>query len=61
MLVETETVHRIVNDQAEGLDRWASLLRQLLDAVPEAYVYANNHYAGHGPASIRDLVARVNG
>ena len=58
---KTETFDRIVIDQGERLDRWASLLRQLLDAVPEAYVYANNHYAGHGPASIRDLVARVNG
>jgi len=30
-----------------------------LQRVPEAYVYANNHYAGHGPATIRDLAARV--
>ena len=27
--------------------------------LPEAYTYANNHYAGHGPATIRDLASRV--
>ncbi|MGA0868392.1 MAG: DUF72 domain-containing protein [Planctomycetota bacterium] len=57
---KTKTFDRIVIDQGERLDRWATLLRHLLEVVPEAYVYANNHYAGHGPASIRDLVARTN-
>jgi uncharacterized protein YecE (DUF72 family) len=55
----TETFDRIVLDQGPRLDAWADLLRALLERVPEAYVYANNHYAGHGPATIRDLAARV--
>lgn len=54
----TDRFDRIVVDQGARLDRWAALLRTLLENVPEAYVYANNHYAGHGPATIRDLVAR---
>ncbi len=46
-------------DQGDRLDRWAKLLCELADIVPEAYTYANNHYAGHGPDTIRDLAARV--
>jgi uncharacterized protein YecE (DUF72 family) len=56
---KTATFDRVVLDQSARLDRWARLLRGLLESVPEAYVYANNHYAGHGPATIRDLVARI--
>ncbi|MFO1054578.1 MAG: DUF72 domain-containing protein [Planctomycetota bacterium] len=55
---KTDTFDHIVIDQGERLDRWAHLLRDLLEHVPEAYAYANNHYAGHGPETIRDLVAR---
>lgn len=55
----TDTFDRIVIDQSRRLERWASLLRHLLERVPEVYVFANNHYAGHGPATIRDLVGRV--
>lgn len=54
----TDRFDHVVVDQGPRLDRWATLLRDLLEHVPEAYVYANNHYAGHGPATIKDLVAR---
>ncbi|MBK8976158.1 MAG: DUF72 domain-containing protein [Planctomycetes bacterium] len=50
---------RIVVDQTKRLARWAELLRDLLERVPETWIYANNHYAGHGPATIRELVARL--
>ncbi len=56
---KTETFDRIVLDQSSRLERWASLIRHLVERVPEVYVFANNHYAGHGPATIRDLVERV--
>jgi len=57
----TKTFDRLVLDKGESLDRWAGLLRSLLEEVPRAYVFANNHFAGHGPATIRDLVERVIG
>jgi uncharacterized protein YecE (DUF72 family) len=57
----TTTFDRIVVDQGRRLDKWADLLHALLERVPEAYVYANNHYAGHGPGTIRDLATRVAG
>ena len=55
----TKTFDKLVLDQGESLDRWATLLRTLLEEVPRAYVFANNHFAGHGPATIRDLAGRV--
>jgi uncharacterized protein YecE (DUF72 family) len=50
---------RIVVDQAARLERWAELLREVGPRVREVYGYANNHYAGFGPASIRDLALRL--
>jgi uncharacterized protein YecE (DUF72 family) len=52
---------RIVIDQSARLERWAELLRENLGRVPETYAYANNHYAGYGPETIRDLAERVLG
>lgn len=57
----TTTFDRIVVDQSARLARWAALLKDALGLVPRAYVYANNHYAGHGPATIQDLAHRVLG
>ena len=56
----TETNDRVVLDMGPRLERWADLVRDLLARVPdEVYAFANNHYAGHGPATIEDLAARV--
>jgi uncharacterized protein YecE (DUF72 family) len=55
----TKTFDGIVLDKSHDLDRWAALVRDVLARVPEVYAFANNHYAGHGPSTIRDLVARV--
>jgi uncharacterized protein YecE (DUF72 family) len=55
----TETFDRLVLDMASRLDRWAALLKDFLPKVHVAYTYANNHYAGHAPATIRQLVDRI--
>jgi len=57
----TKTFDKLVVDQSERLERWSSLLRGMQERVPETMVYANNHYAGHGPATIRQLEALVEG
>lgn len=57
----TKTFDREVVDHGPRLARWAELLRGMQQRVPETYVYANNHYAGHGPATIRRLAAMVEG
>lgn len=56
---KTDTFDSIVLDQGPRLDRWTELLKTHVDRVAETFIYANNHYAGHGPATIRDLVARM--
>lgn len=55
----TDTLNATVLDQSERLDAWAGLLADLLNRTREVYVYANNHYAGYAPDTVRDLVARV--
>lgn len=49
----------VVVDQSDRLEQWAILLARTLEAGRDVWVYANNHYAGHGPATIGDLVARI--
>lgn len=56
-----ERFDRIVIDQRPRLERWAELLRGLPTDVEEVFAFANNHYAGHGPATIRELAALVRG
>jgi uncharacterized protein YecE (DUF72 family) len=55
----TERFDAIVLDQSARLERWEEVLLGLSPKVREVYTYANNHYAGHGPATIVDLKARV--
>jgi uncharacterized protein YecE (DUF72 family) len=50
----TKTFDRIVLDQAASLGRWAHLLRTLASSA-DGFVYANNHFAGHGPETAREL------
>jgi uncharacterized protein YecE (DUF72 family) len=57
----TETFDRVVLDQRPRLERWAELLRGLPADVREVFAFANNHYAGHGPATIRELAALIRG
>lgn len=55
----TRTFDSIVLDQGERLERWADILASIVPRTTETFAYANNHYAGHGPATIRDLARRV--
>ncbi len=49
----------VVVDQSARLAKWAELLAATLEAGRDVWVYANNHYAGHGPATIRELIERL--
>ncbi|NNF07345.1 MAG: DUF72 domain-containing protein [Candidatus Eisenbacteria bacterium] len=55
----TKTWDKEVIDQNERLQRWASLIRRLLDREVPTFVYVNNHYAGHAPATLRRLQSLV--
>jgi uncharacterized protein YecE (DUF72 family) len=52
----TKTFDRVVIDQTERLAKWAALLPVLAWGTSlGGFVYANNHFAGHGPATVRQL------
>ena len=51
----TKTFDRVVLDKTDSLTKWASLLWVAQTRASEIHVYANNHYAGHGPATTRQL------
>ncbi len=52
----TTTWDKTVVDKSESLAETAHVIRTLARRVPVA-VFANNHYAGHSPATARDLRA----
>ena len=55
----TATFDRIVIDQSARLARWAGYLRALPSRAQQVFVFSNNHFAGHAPASIADLARRI--
>lgn len=48
----TTTWDKTVVDRREDLERWVEFLRRLLAKHLKVYTYANNHYAGNGPATV---------
>ena len=46
---------RIQVDRTRELELWAQALKTISPRVRTAYGYVNNHWAGHSPASARDL------
>ena len=57
----TKVFDREYVDQSQGLVRWAAFLHQLAARLPVTYVFANNHYAGHAPATLRHLQQLLGG
>ncbi len=53
----TRTWNREVIDHQSSLERWAEILVRMTERQVPTFVYANNHYAGHGPTTIRRLQA----
>jgi uncharacterized protein YecE (DUF72 family) len=50
---------RIQMDRSRELDAWASALAPLATRVSAVFGYFNNHFAGHSPASARQLQRRL--
>ena len=46
---------RIQIDRTRDLESWTSVLWPYAEQGREAFVYVNNHFAGHSPASAREL------
>jgi len=46
---------RIQIDRTRDLESWTSVLWPYAEQGREAFVYVNNHFAGHSPASAREM------
>jgi uncharacterized protein YecE (DUF72 family) len=58
---QTRVWDKVIVDRSGELSEWAKVLSKLKIQV---YVYANNHYAGHGPATVeafQELWRRLTG
>ena len=49
----TTTWDKTVIDRREDLTNWAELLREFVSRKLKVFAYANNHYAGHGPGTVK--------
>ena len=49
----TKTWDKSVVDRRDDLTNWVELFRKFVARNLKVFAYANNHYAGHGPATVR--------
>ena len=50
---QTTTWDKTVVDRTEDLANWVQLFRQFMKRDLKVYAYANNHYAGNGPNTLK--------
>ena len=50
---QTKSWDKTVIDRREDLTNWVELFRQVVARNLKIFGYANNHYAGHGPATVK--------
>jgi uncharacterized protein YecE (DUF72 family) len=55
---KTQVWDKVVEDKTDALKTWAELLERLLERA-DIYAYANNHYEGHAPATVRKVEEMV--
>jgi uncharacterized protein YecE (DUF72 family) len=48
----TQTWDKVVVDRTEQMNGWVDVCYQIQKRGMVVYAYANNHYAGHGPATV---------
>lgn len=56
---DIEKYDRVQIDRSDELAEWERVCRSLPGMVRDVYGYFNNHWAGHSPASVRDLLQRL--
>jgi uncharacterized protein YecE (DUF72 family) len=54
---EFSQLNRVQRDRSQELASWARTIADLTTRVSRIYVYINNHYEGHSPATINRLKA----
>jgi uncharacterized protein YecE (DUF72 family) len=53
--MKTTTWDKIIVDRTDDLRRWVQLLRQMVTErkLRHLFLFANNHYQGHGPDTVK--------
>jgi uncharacterized protein YecE (DUF72 family) len=49
---QTKTWDKVIVDRRQELSEWAEILGKVHKRKIQIYAYANNHYAGYGPATV---------
>ena len=49
---QTKVWDKVILDRQAELSQWADVLAKVYKRKVPIYAYANNHYAGHGPATV---------
>ncbi len=50
---QTTTWDKAIVDRREDLTNWVELFRTFVARNLKVFAYANNHYAGHGPSTVK--------
>jgi len=52
---ETKTWDKTIVDRKSDLKNWVEVLKQMVNTkkVLKLFAFANNHYAGHAPATVK--------
>ena len=50
---QTTTWDKAIVDRSVDLTNWVALFRTFVARNLKIFAYANNHYAGHGPATVK--------
>jgi uncharacterized protein YecE (DUF72 family) len=60
---QTTTWDRTVIDRTSDLKNWVNLLKAMVNdkRIRKLFAFANNHYAGHGPGTVKLLMDLWNG
>jgi uncharacterized protein YecE (DUF72 family) len=58
---QTKSWDKIVVDRTADLKNWVEIARTLISErkIRHLFLYANNHYAGHGPATVAQFLAML--
>jgi uncharacterized protein YecE (DUF72 family) len=55
---QTKVWDKVILDRQAELSEWADILAKVYKKKVPIYAYANNHYAGHGPATVARSLER---
>jgi uncharacterized protein YecE (DUF72 family) len=51
----TKTWNRVIVNRTQELEEWIEILKKVHKRKIQIFAYANNHYAGHPPATVEQF------